>query len=238
MVLATAVLATPVFTGCAGPQVSEVAVPADRYAEAFDAAVDAARRAGMPATVRDRRSGVIETEPRLAGSVFEPWRLDNGSLDQALENTVNLQRRRARFVFLPADRAPPSIEPPDELTGPEVTGATVGSQDLTTHEGELRLVCIVIIERNHRTGTRVDTWTSRRYLDQATLGGDQASLPATSWTAVARDPHVESSLLEAVRDALAAGSASARLYSCGLMDTADRNHATGRSTGGRFHRFG
>jgi hypothetical protein len=47
-------------------------VAADEYERAFDAAVEAARVDGLPAALRDRRSGIIETEARIAPSIR--WR--------------------------------------------------------------------------------------------------------------------------------------------------------------------
>src|SRR5437667_5116632 len=74
-------------SGCASPQGPDyLTIPASDYTAAFDAAMDAARIHGLPAVLRDRRAGVIETDPRIAGSVLEPWRTDNANFKQALEN--------------------------------------------------------------------------------------------------------------------------------------------------------
>ena len=97
--------------GCSttGPDVLEI--DASRYDEAFDAAREATRSVGMPAVLTDRTGGIIESRPRLGGSVLEPWRVDNSSSSQWAENTLHKQRRRVRFEFLPLDFAPGEVLP-------------------------------------------------------------------------------------------------------------------------------
>mgnify|MGYP006223966505 CR=1 FL=1 len=83
-----------------GPDV--VFVSSVDYEKAFDAAVDAASSRGLKPVFVDRRGGVIETSPTVAGSVVEPWKQRATSPRQTLENTLSLQRRTARFEFRPA----------------------------------------------------------------------------------------------------------------------------------------
>ncbi len=193
--------------GCAsnsGPEV--VMVDGSRYAEAFDAAVEAARREGMPATLRDRRSGVIETDARPSGSIFEPWKADAASSTQAWEQTLHFERRRVRFEFAPADQPPVALTPDQPLTGADPSGAADAPIDLTTHAGPLRLVAIVTIERHYRTGDRRSTW-SRRISSQFTYGpGDaDATRPNAFWTPVARDEAYERRILATVEKMLGSG---------------------------------
>ena len=97
--------------GCAsmpGPQQAHLRIDPAEYHQAFDAAVEAARRAGMPPTFRDRRRGLIDTAPSIAGSIFEPWRDDKATFSQRLESTIAFQRRRARFEFTPAETTEPA----------------------------------------------------------------------------------------------------------------------------------
>ncbi len=91
-------------TGCATPPEGPafLTIESARYREAFDAAMAASRANDMSPTLRDRRLGVIDTEPSIEGSVIEPWRSGNDSLSVAWENTLVFQRRRARFEFTPA----------------------------------------------------------------------------------------------------------------------------------------
>jgi hypothetical protein len=145
--------------GCApaseGPEL--LVIPASLYARAFDAADAAVRDESMPPALRDRRSGVIETEPRVAGSVLEPWRTDNATSEQAWENTFSFQRRRVRVEFLPEGFDP---ETSDELAGPDVVGLDSPLRDLTTHEGRIEVRVWAYLERSYTYGVRRSAWTS------------------------------------------------------------------------------
>src|SRR5262245_26807394 len=89
LILAVFLLPAGMLGGCAtseGPDA--VTLDASQYQAAFDAAVEAAREQDMPPILQDRRSGIIETDARIAASLLEPWRNDNASMNQAVENTV------------------------------------------------------------------------------------------------------------------------------------------------------
>jgi len=139
----------------------------------------------MPPALRDRRSGVIETEAQIAGSVLEPWRTDNASAAQAVENTVAFQRRRARFEFTPAGFQ----EPP---------------RDLTKVPDDLELRVWVFVERASTPGLRRSTWTRSKTTTTQLVApeGDTGPAPTTSWTPVTRDVAYERRLLAAVQDGL------------------------------------
>lgn len=196
--MATGLLAMGMWLGgcrqSAGPEMLAISGP--QYALAFDAAVDAARAQGMPATLRDRRSGVIETESRIAGSLLEPWRTDNASLNQTLENTLALQRRRARFEFTPLGLNPASDQVPTQPSEPHL--------DLSQHEGDLVLRVWVFVERAHNAGLRRSTWSrSKTTISQLAVPEGESGLPAGQfWTPVARDLAYERRLMEQVQSAL------------------------------------
>lgn len=200
--------------GCAssgGPQV--ITVSSAQYAQAFDAAVEAARRAGMPAAFRDRRAGVIDSEAHIAGSIIEPWRTDNASLKQAVENTIGFQRRRARFEFAPAEFT--NVQGQDEWPAEHPQAAVnraadlstplhsrQPARDLTAHQGDLEIRVWVFVERANAPGFRRGTWT-RRTASRAGLITSQPQDPATiSWTPVARDTAYEQRLLASIRSNL------------------------------------
>lgn len=199
-------LAALSMAGCApseGPQGLTISAP--QYQAAFDAAVEAAREQGMPAVLRDRRSGVIETDARFAGSLLEPWRSDNASFDQAVENTLAFQRRRARFEFAPAgfqDSSPPSDE---ALPGPNLAGGGQPSLDLTQLQGDLELRVWVYIERATTLGLRRSTWTRSKTTSAILVApeGQTKQGGATYWTPVSRDLAYERRLLAAVQAAVA-----------------------------------
>jgi hypothetical protein len=191
--------------GCAkAPGPDLLRIDAGSYHEAFDAAMEASRINGLPLALRDRRGGVIETEPAFAASILEPWRDDNATLGQSFENTIAFQRRRARFEFAPPGAAPPSLPPTaDPTTDPDLLGIETRDLDLTAYAGDLELRVLVIVERAHAMGVRRSTWsrrsTSRAMIDAPASDGD---IPANFWTPVSRDEAFERRLLAAVDQVL------------------------------------
>ncbi len=182
--------------GCAsagGPQV--LRIESRDYHAAFDAAVEAGRSHGMPPSMRDRRRGVVQTEPSISGSFIEPWRGAGDSWSERLENTLSFQRRRARFEFSPAGFRPaePQAEP---LTGPDLFGTRTPPVDLPGHEGPLELRVWVFIERASAPGLRRRTWTRRKTTRTIIVRPETGEVvPAVFWTPVARDPDLERRLL-------------------------------------------
>lgn len=222
--MSVVIAAILVCAGCAsppaGPEVLTIA-SAD-YAAAFDAAVEAARRDGMPAVLRDRRSGVIETQPRVAGSILEPWRGDNASLDQGLENTVAYQRRRARFEFAPAGFvAPDEITTTQPLPGPDVVNAQQAPLDLTAGSGDLELRVWVYIERASVPGQRRSTWTRSKATQTQLVypeGMKDRKGIAMTWTPAARDPDYERRLLQHVKEIVDQRSQGAQTQPLAMID--------------------
>jgi hypothetical protein len=189
--------------GCARPQGPEVLrIDAGAYHDAFDAAMEASRTHGLPPALRDRRRGVIETQPALAASILEPWRDDNDTLGQSLENTIAFQRRRARFEFAPAGAGPPGAAN-DSPPRPDLLGVEARDLDLSTYGGEFELRVQVFVERAHTMGVRRSTW-SRRSTTRATIDApaSDGDIPAQFWTPVSRDEAFERRLLAAVDHAL------------------------------------
>lgn len=196
------IFASVVLGGCASQQGPEsLLIPASRYESAFDAATEVARAEGMPAALRDRRSGIIETVAQPAGSLLEPWRNDNASLSQATENTLAYQRRRARFEFV--QRNPSSVQTSNESASNEFS--VPSSEDLTQAQSDLELRVWVYVERASAPGLRRSTWTRRNTTRTRLIApeGDTGPTPSTSWTAVARDAAYERRLLAAVENAMA-----------------------------------
>ncbi len=215
-------------TGCASSEGPEfLVITPELYHEAFDAAADATRAASMPPTLRDRRGGVIETEHRIAGSILEPWRTDNASFSQAMENTISFQRRRVRVEFTPSGFDPTAGDLDDPLMGPDLLGLEGPAFDLTRHEGDIELRVWVYLERSSTYGVRRSAWTQRVRRQMqiiSTETGDalqaEASRPRdwterhwtdsdrsrpirpSVWTPVTRDPAFERRLLEEIRKRL------------------------------------
>jgi hypothetical protein len=226
--VSTVVASATVVGGCvsdsSGPEMLTVA--AEHYAQAFDAAMEVARHAGMPATLRDRRAGVIETEAHVAGSVLEPWRTDNATLDQAVENTLAYQRRRARFEFMPSPLAgstsasdTPATGP---LAGPDLINTAQQPTDLTEMSGDLELRVWVFIERADVPGMRRSTWTRSKTTQSLLVypEGMKERQKGTviNWVPVARDPDYEQRLLRQVQEKVRAEPAAARANEQGQVE--------------------
>jgi len=169
------------------------------YEQAFDAAMAASRSNDMPPTMRDRRAGLIDTKPTIAGSILEPWRGGNASLDQAMENTVVFQRRRARFEFTPRSFREPTVGGEPDLLG--LSGPRL---DLTTFEGPIELRVWVVVERSYSPGIRRDMWSrSNETRAVVTRPATNPGVPTTDfWTPVTRDTAFERRLLAEVADLL------------------------------------
>ncbi|MBT8487007.1 MAG: hypothetical protein HKO59_12805 [Phycisphaerales bacterium] len=201
-------LAAVVLSGCqtaAGPDT--LVIDAGDYARAFDAAVAAAKDAGMPPEVRDRRGGVIETVAVDAPTLLEPWRVDGSVLERRLEQTISHERRRARFEFMPIGDALPPADPPEPLLGPDLLATRTDSIDRTSHAGTMALRVWVYTERSHQPGLRRDTWTRRASSTAIVFDAEGDRRPRQFWTPVARDPDLERRLLARVERALPAASA-------------------------------
>lgn len=199
--------------GCstAGPDRLEITGP--QYDAAYDAALEATRRAGMPAIVSDRAGGAIEGRPRLAGSVLEPWRVDNVSGEQWVESSLHKQRRRVRFEFLPIDFASPEPAGEGVLLGPPLPGSgedLVRTVDLGGFDGPIEIRAWVWVEREQLPEVRRSTWTRRGRTystnPMETVEPDDGTTRSSGvWTPVGRDAAMERRLLAEVKSALAAG---------------------------------
>lgn len=214
VVVSVGSVALAVSSGCAsqaGP--NSLVIDAGQYDEAFDAAIEATRQAGMPAVFMDRRAGIIETEPRIAGSLLEPWRQDNASFNQALENTVSLQRRRVRYEFRPTDQAPITFDVAsgDQPRAGEEAESTEGAPgdivadkrvppldiddaplDLTEYTGPIEVFAVVSLERASTPEVQRSTWTRRH---RARVHRDLREYSGTRWRTIARDVAFERRLL-------------------------------------------
>ena len=197
--------------GCTVSGPDRLEIEGRQYPAAYDAALEATRRAGMPAIVSDRAGGAIEGRPRLAGSVVEPWRVDNSSGDQWVENTLHKQRRRVRFEFLPVDFASPEPSGEDDLLGPPLPGSgedLVRTVDLVGFDGSIEVRAWVWVEREQRPDVQRSTWTrrGRTYATNPleTVEPDDGTTRSPGrWTPVGRDVAMERRLLAEVQAALA-----------------------------------
>ena len=187
------------FAGCAANQGPDVVfVSSVDYEKAFDAAVYAASSRGLKPVFVDRRGGVIETSPTVAGSVVEPWKRGASSPRQTLENTLSLQRRSARFEFRPTKMP---IEPNAKeglLVGPDLLA--VAGQDLTNYNGQLELRVWVYVDRHYTQGMRRGTWSLNSETVSTVLPAREPweQSPSRFWAPVSRDISAERTILSAV----------------------------------------
>jgi hypothetical protein len=178
-----------------------------QYDICFEEVIQIASDSGMPAIVRDRAGGLVETSPRLCGSVFEPWRQDNADFGETIENTIALQRRRARFEFVPANFVPPPLSDPSVLDGSPLPGSTNDTLfDLRSYEGVLELRVWVYIERAFTPGLRNGTWSrSQLSFSSDPLAPERlklesgATVDLSRWTPLRRDTAYEQRLVEVIR---------------------------------------
>jgi hypothetical protein len=177
--------------------------PSD-YTLAFDASMEAAHESGMTVDFADRRSGVIQTEPRIAGSLLEPWRTDNASIGEATANTFAFRRRRARFEFIPANFEDSQASSQEPLAGPDLLNDDPLA-DLTQAAGPLELRVWVYLERADTVGLRRSTWTRTKTQVARIVDPDTGETSSgTHWTTVTRDRDYERALLGKVAQMLAA----------------------------------
>lgn len=113
------ILLTTLLVACQAPE-QEDALRLDRgdYNRAFQACIEAGREQDMSPALADRSNGIIETEPRLIGSLLEPWRTDTKGIDQTLQATLQMERRRVRFVFVPEGFEPQTIDGASDFRAP------------------------------------------------------------------------------------------------------------------------
>lgn len=189
---------------------SSIRIQGVDYSTCFEEVLLVAREAGLPPVLRDRAGGLVETSPRICGSIFEPWRQDNAGLAGGIENTIAFQRRRARFEFVPADFDPPPVADSERLTGPPMPGSSLAiSRDLRDHEGPVELRVWVYIERSFRPGMQNPTWTrsmttfSQDPLVRQRLNERGGLSDQSEWTPVRRDLFYENRLIEAFKKRIA-----------------------------------
>ena len=197
--------------GCAAPPVPPV-LAFDRadYERVFEAAIESAREDGLEPVVADRDLGVIETAPRTAGSLVEPWRTDNADVEEMVAHTVNFERRRARFEFVPEGFAVPAPDPQGPSVGPAIPGSDRAEQrfDLMKAGGRIELRAWVYVDRAFLPNQSFGRWTlgETRYSTdptQARRPDDPATAINTQWTPIGRDEPYEQRLMQRIHVLLA-----------------------------------
>lgn len=186
-----------------------LAFPPEDYARVFEATLEAAREAGLQPVVVDRELGVIETGARTAGSALEPWRLDNDGLGDVVAHTVNFERRRARFEFVPASFAMPVPAPDAPSQGPAIPGSDRAEArfDLLRSHEQIEMRTWVFVDRGFRANQRIGRWSlsETSYAQDPTARQDPDDVSTridTEWTPIGRDVPYEARLMDRIRDLL------------------------------------
>ncbi len=211
---ASSAITFALFTGCAatpeGPSVAQIAPLT--YANAFDAACVAAKDAGFRVVTADRQTGVIETAPAFMGSLVEPWEWEDMTLSQVGEASLNFERRRLRFEFVPANFQEGAAHPDAPIAGPSIAGsARLQSTDLARTQEALELRVVVSVERRFQPGTQRNAWTrsiTSTMTDVTQKDDGMAARDASRWTAFERDERLELQLLRAIEAQLSVPTAS------------------------------
>lgn len=189
--------------GCktsSGPDV--ILLDSARYQTVFDAAVAVASSDGMKPVLLDRRSGVIATDPAVAGSFIEPWKPHPSTPRQGLENTLSLQRRAARFEFTPVVMTPSMASNKEDLIGPDLLSSA--GKDLTSFNGPIELRVWVYVDRKYTQGIRRGTWTLSSETTTKVMPAEEPweQVPGSFWTSVTRDVARERAILAAIEASL------------------------------------
>jgi hypothetical protein len=79
-----------------------IEIAAGEYDRVFDASIQTLRDMRFTVERKDRRFGVVTTEPLPAASAIEPWHADNTTSQQVAQSTLHFQRRIVRIELAPA----------------------------------------------------------------------------------------------------------------------------------------
>lgn len=192
-----------------------------RYAEVLTIACEVLREEGLDPESVDERTGRIESAPRFAPSLFEPWGFGEVTAAEAVEGTFAFERRRARVEFMPVagTGAPAPVDAGAPLVGPVLPGADrTGPADLAealamAEAGALEMRVTVSVERQFRPGRQSSPYTrALGGFSRDTTISDEPGTPRdrSVWTPVARDERLERALVEAISRRVAAATDDAR----------------------------
>jgi len=138
---------------------------------------------------------------------------------------VQYERRRVRFVFMPAEFEPEAIDGKGPFNGAAQPDSPTDRArfDLETYEGILELRTRVFIERGFVPGIRTSTWSSTlttTTTEPPPKGRDDGTdrMP-TQWTPIGRDEAAERTMMRAVRARLSESTQGAEAVTSG--QTAD-----------------
>jgi len=198
--------------GCASTknQIADLRLDSANYETVFDATLAALRSSGFRMDRVDRRFGVITTKPLEAGSVLEPWRDLKAPPSQAVQSTLNYERRVFRVTFARASGSPRRGRedggvagvPPDAgevLAQVEPVDESVRTEsEIAKFNGTIRIDVQCVIERAHRPGRRIETTSTRQVSYTVDPSLAKRGIPSEFWEPISRDPYLEQDLMRRI----------------------------------------
>ncbi len=187
---------TALTIGCASAtpaMTNPVEVHELEYDRMYEAAAIVLREEGFIVNQRDYRFGTISARPAGSPTVLEPWKKDHSNFDQALQSTLQQERRQVTIRF-------ERIEPPDPTEGLDLPPEVVVTEP--TPPTRYRMHAEVMIEHMATPITRINGSTqSRSMIDRLSsvpTEWRERGIPATEWYPVERDEPMELRLLAAI----------------------------------------
>lgn len=160
--------------GCVSTQggSAEVAIPAARYAEAFDAAKDILVASRFELERVDAAAGVLSTVPKPTAGLATPWDSEQASLAQEVDDVVNRHLRTVRITFEGA---------PDQPRTARIEA---------------------VVERERRAGWRLDTTSLRYTSVTEDPALRARGMWPRYYVAIAQDPELSANLATELRTRL------------------------------------
>jgi len=174
-----------------------VSIAADEYPRMFQAAIDVMRDEGFIVDRQDYRFGRITSKPLTAPTIMEPWRRSANTAKQAIDSTINDQRRVVVVMLEPVDKSNPASLGADVSTLEQAV-----QSEALAGQGDYDVRVEVIIEQI-QTPTRFLTGSTRGnsiygHLRSVPAELDERGIGEVYWIPVGRDPYLEERLLRQI----------------------------------------
>ncbi len=138
-----------------------VAVPAGKYAEAFEVAKDALREFQFELDRVDAAGGIVTTHARGSAGFATPWVPHTSSLGESARGFVERERRRAAVVFEPTGTTRPTADAGTATAEPQPNKPIDLALEPVNPDAEMTARVRVWIERVYRPGRRVSATSVR-----------------------------------------------------------------------------
>lgn len=195
-VLPATALAAVIGCSVAPPSAEPVHVVAEEYGRMYQSAIQVLREEGYGIDRQDYRFGVVSTKPLASPTILEPWKRGNTTSGQAMESTINTQRRVVTVSLEPAEAR---VEPHgDELSSLR----ELAQRQARAMQGEYLMRVEAVIEQLQIPTRHLSGSTQGRRMFGHYRGvpaeWDERGISALYWVAVGRDPHLEDRLLKQI----------------------------------------